>query len=235
MPKVSRSAGSKSRSKSGGRPASAKTMVREAADLLISSYLLPSGTRNGAAHALEVMIKGIETSLRTAKSVRVEVTFTPRGEILVGNLSLPNVRRLKKFTRAKDDETVLAAAIKRGEAMVATILSRPEMLTGERFAELVGVSRMAVHKKLKKHQILGLEGAKRGLRYPAWQLADDGRPVVGLSELLPKFAGTPWTAYRFLLQRHAGLGKKTAIDALKAGRQRAVLEVADTVLSGDFS
>ena len=73
------------------------------------------------------------------------------------------------------------------------------------------------------------------MRYPAWQIADDGQPVSGLSELLSKFADKPWAAYRFLLQRHPGLGKRTAIDALKANNKRAVLEAADTVLSGDFS
>jgi hypothetical protein len=94
---------------------------------------------------------------------------------------------------------------------------------------------LAVHKRLKKNEVLGLEGPKRGVRYPAWQLGDDGRPVPGLSEFLLKFAGKPWAAYRFLLQRHAGLGAMTAIDARNAGKKNAVLETSDTFVSSDFS
>jgi hypothetical protein len=179
------------------------------------------------------MIKGVQTSVRSANSVRVEVIFTPRGKILVGGLRLSNITSLDKFAAAKED--ALTAAIRRGEATVAKILSRPEMLTGERFAELAGMSRMAIYERLKKNEVLGLEGAKRGIRYPAWQLGDDGGPVPGLVELLSKFAGKPWTAYRFLLQKHAGLGAMTAIDALKAGKKKATLEAAETFVSSDFS
>lgn len=38
------------------------------------------------------------------------------------------------------------------------------MLTSERFAELVGMTRMAIRKRLKKNEVLGLEDAKRGVR-----------------------------------------------------------------------
>jgi hypothetical protein len=220
---------------SGGRSASGKKIARRAAGLLTSSRLLPDSARAGATRTLETIIKGVETSLRIGEPVRVEITFTLRGKILIADLGSPKVMSLEKLARAKDDETALASAIKRGEAEVVEILRKPEMLTGERFAEIVGLSRMAVHKRLKKYQILGLEGAKRGVRYPDWQLCDDGRPAPGLSELLPKFAGKPWAAYRFLLQRHAGLGEMTAIDALKVGKKKAVLKSADTFLSDDFS
>jgi hypothetical protein len=233
MPAISRRAGSKARSKSGGPSSGGKRIARKTADLLISSGLLPNGVRAGAERVLEVVVKGVETALRNAKPVRVELTFTPRGKILVGGLRFSEVTDLNKFGPTKDD--ALAPAIKRGEATVAKILSRPDMLTGERFAQLVGMSRMAIHKRREKNEVLGLEGAKRGVRYPAWQLDDDGRPVSGLSELLPKFAGKPWAAYRFLLQPHAGLGAMTAMDALKAGKKKAVLEAADTFVSGDFS
>jgi hypothetical protein len=201
--------------------------------LLINGHSLPDGAKAGAARALEVIIKGVEASVRKAESLRMEVIFTPRGNIQVSDLSLSNVTSSEGLASAKDGD--FAAAIRRGETTVARILGRPDMLTGERFAERVGMTRMAIHKRFKKNELLGLEGAKRGRRYPAWQLGNDGRPVPGLSELLRKFAGKPWAAYRFLLQRHAGLGKLTAIDALKAGKRKPVLEAADTFVSSDFS
>jgi hypothetical protein len=235
MTTVSRRTASKAQAKCGSRPATGKEIAQKAAGLLTGSRLLPRQAQPGAARALEAMVRGVKISLREAASVRVEVVFTPRGKIMVSDLArLPEANNPKDETSIYD-KTAIATARKRGAEIAAKILSGPEMLTGERFAELVGMTRMAVHKKLKKHQILGLEGAKRGFRYPKWQLGDDGRPVAGLSDLLPKFGSETWAAYRFLLQYHAGLGEMTAIAALKAGRKKAVIEAAESALSGDFS
>jgi hypothetical protein len=234
MPTVSRKTASKLQAK-GNWKANGKEIVQKAAGLLTGSHLLPRQAKAGVARALEAMIRGVDISLRDSSSTRIEIVFTPHGEIAVGDVAQPLAAIDLKVKANKDNKTAIAAARRRGVVTVTKILSGPEMLTGERFAELIGMTRMAVHKKLKKHQILGLEGAKRGVRYPEWQLGDDGRPIPGLSELLPKFGSNTWAVYRFLLQYHAGLGEMTAIAALKAGRKKAVLEAAESVLSGDFS
>jgi hypothetical protein len=40
------------------------------------------------------------------------------------------------------------------------------MLSAAEFAKLIGVSREAVRGKHQQYEVLGLKGAKRGLRFP---------------------------------------------------------------------
>jgi hypothetical protein len=75
---------------------------------------------------------------------------------------------------ASDLRTALAPARERGRARVADILSRPDMLSADRFAKLLGTSRVTVNAKRQRHEVLGLDGAKRGFRFPKWQIGDDG-------------------------------------------------------------
>jgi hypothetical protein len=207
-------------------------MAKKAASALATGRVLPRDSEAGAARVLEAMIRGVEVAQRKGASMHVEIVISPAAKIMVGKLSRM-VRPIKG--RDPNNNAGITAAMRRGEKTVARILSGPEMVSGEHFAELIGMTRMGVHKKLKAHKILGLEGAKRGVRYPTWQLDDDGRPIPGLSEVLVKFGDATWAAYRFLRQHHAGLGRKTAIDALKVGKKKDVLAAAETVLSGDFS
>lgn len=44
-------------------------------------------------------------------------------------------------------------------------------------ADLLGVSQVAVNTKRQNGQVLGLDGAKRGFRFPAWQLDQDAGPM----------------------------------------------------------
>jgi hypothetical protein len=208
-------------------------LAKKAATVLTTGRILPRDSQAGAARVLEAMIRGVDVSQRKGASMRVEIVITPAAKIVVGKLT----RRIVSPTKGRDpnNKAEITTAKRRGEKTVASILSGPEMVSGEHFAELIGMTRMAVHMKLKKHKILGLQGAKRGVRYPTWQLDDYGRPIPGLSEVLVKFGDATWAAYRFLRQHHAGLGRKTAIDALKVGKKKAVLEAAEAVLSGDFS
>ena len=56
-------------------------------------------------------------------------------------------------------------------------------LTGSEMAEALGVSRQAVDKRRKAHQLLALEAPKRGLVYPGGQLTGTGL-LPGLAEVL---------------------------------------------------
>jgi hypothetical protein len=42
------------------------------------------------------------------------------------------------------------------------------------FVKFIGVSREAVRAKRQRHEVLGLKGAKRGLRFPKWQVTSHG-------------------------------------------------------------
>jgi hypothetical protein len=129
----------------------------------------------------------------------------------------------------------LAAARERGRLRSAQILDQDDMLTAEQFAERVGVSRMTVNARRQKHELLGLDGAKRGFRFPAWQVDDDGKAFDALPQLFDLLGENAWTVYRFLTQRHAALEGIPAKDALRQGKTTQVLQAAESLAQGDFA
>lgn len=129
---------------------------------------------------------------------------------------------------APDLAAALTGARERGRALATRVLTRPEMLSSDSFAERIGVSRETVRQKLARHEVLGLAGAKRGWRFPSWQVSEDGQLLPGLPQLFAALGGHPWTVYRFLLQRHPELGGTTGLAALRQGRIEEVLEVAES-------
>ncbi len=48
------------------------------------------------------------------------------------------------------------------------------MLSASDFAKFISVSREAVRAKHQRPEVLGLKGAKRGLRFPRWQVTSNG-------------------------------------------------------------
>lgn len=130
-------------------------------------------------------------------------------------------------------QDALAAARERGRRRVAEILGEDDMLSAEAFAGLLGVTRVTVNTKRQNGQVLGLDGAKRGFRFPAWQLDRDGRPYAVLPEL-HRILGGAWAVYRFLVSPHGSLDGRTALDALKRGRDDDVVSAAEGIAQGDF-
>lgn len=137
-----------------------------------------------------------------------------------------------------DPDSELNAALQEarehGRKRVAEIISEDDMLTAEAFAELLGVSRVTVNARRQKGQVLGLDGAKRGFRFPAWQLDDDGRPFAALPQLQEILGGSAWAAYRFLVTPQAGLSGQTGLEALQNGKSEEVVEAARGIAQGDF-
>ena len=131
-----------------------------------------------------------------------------------------------------DLEQALAAARERGRVRVAEILGGPEMLSAEALAERLGVSRVTINEKRKRLELLALEGAKRGFRFPEWQIGADGRAFAALPQLFELLGGSPWSVYRFLAQRHPELGGRSGRDALRAGDTRLVLDAAESLARG---
>jgi hypothetical protein len=128
-------------------------------------------------------------------------------------------------------ESVIAEARERGGLRAAQILQQPDMLDASTFAGEIGISAVALHNKRNRKQVLGLEGAKRGYRFPAWQIGRDGKPLHALPQLFERLGDSPWTVYRFLTQRHPELDGKTAVEMLQAGREARVLEAAENSMS----
>lgn len=165
----------------------------------------------------------------TGKPVRMIVTFKSSKaapQVEVEDVPPPDGDAL---------DQALAKATARGAQRVAAILKDPQMLSADQFAEEIGATRETVNRKRKRHEVLGLEGPKRGLRFPRWQLDDSGRLLAGLPRLFQAMGDHPWAVYRFLVQSHRELDGSTGLAAVRAGRVDEAIDVAKAAGRGDFS
>ncbi len=172
--------------------------------------------------------KAMAESQAAGRTVSFRVEVDPTGGTAVAPLEEP----------IADSEGNLAAALDearaRGKVRAATILAGDDMLSADQFAELLGTTRMTVNTKRQNHQVLGLEGAKRGFRFPAWQVGEDGKPFAALPRLFERLGGGPWSVYRFLVQPHPELDGMTGREALRRGKTDQALDVADSIANGAF-
>jgi hypothetical protein len=160
----------------------------------------------------------VERSRATGQPVRLMVEIAPDGE--------------PKLEQPAADENLadaMAAARERGRLRVAEILAEPDMLSAEEFASLIGTSRVTVNTKRQNHQVLGLEGARRGYRFPRWQITRDGKPFAALPVLFDRLGNSPWAVYRFLVPHHPELDGLTGREALQRGKDKAVIATAESV------
>jgi hypothetical protein len=172
-----------------------------------------------------------------ATSFVVEVDADGRPHVRgAGEPAAPSITQSATPVAVDDElEQALTAARARGRHRAAEILAGEEMLSADAFAELLGVSRVTVNAKRQKHEVLALEGARRGFRFPAWQLDENGRPFAALPQIFDRLGDSPWTVYRFLVQQHSELDGQSALDALRRGRDDEVFAVAESVARGAFA
>ena len=165
------------------------------------------------------------------------VLVEPDGRARVTGVERSSSKREEAAPRAREQPVqqsgTLERARERGRARAAQIFEGDDMVTAEQLAERMGTTRMTVNTKRQRGQLLGLDGAKRGFRYPVWQLDDDGIPYPELSGLSERLGG-PWAVYRFLVQAQGALSGMTGLQALKRGRAKAVLAAAESVGRGGF-
>jgi hypothetical protein len=135
------------------------------------------------------------------------------------------LRRIRTAAERETLEAALATAEARGAGLAADILRRPQMLTAEGMAKRLGVTRDTVNRWRDSGRLLGLSGAKRGYRYPAWQVDVRGRILPGLDALLCAVSD-PWAAYRWLTLPHPELGGLTGLEALQRGRAQDLVEAS---------
>jgi hypothetical protein len=186
--------------------------------------------RKAARGLLSGFATAIKRAERTGKSVRMTVMVDPKS-------AAPHIAVEEVSASPKEDmlDTALASARQRGSARVAEILNGTDMLSADAFAEEIGATRETVHKKRRRHEVLGLEGPKRGVRFPKWQVSDSGGLIPSLPQLFEALGDRPWTVYRFLLEEHGELDGRTGLDALRAGRIADVMATAETIGRGGFS
>ena len=129
----------------------------------------------------------------------------------------------------------LVDARARGSHVIAEILAGDDMLSADAFAEHLKTTRATVNSWRQTHQVLGLQGATRGYRYPVWQIGEDCRPFAALSRLFEVFEGRAWAVYRFLVQPHSELDGITGCEALRRGWDERLVGVAQGISEGTFA
>jgi hypothetical protein len=189
---------------------------------------------------VKALIRGygeaIAKSRREGRVVSFKVEVDPSGGAKVtpiGDLTMASAPLDEES--ADTLNAALEEARGRGRARAAQILAGDDMLSADQFAALLGTSRMTVNTKRRNRQVLGLEGAKRGFRFPAWQVGDDGKPFAALPRLFERLGGGAWSVYRFLVESHPELDGLTGREALSRGESKRVLAVADEIAQGAFT
>ena len=173
--------------------------------------------------------KAMAVSQAAVRAVSFRVKVDPTGDTTVIPIEEPMA------DTADDLAAALEEARGRGKVQAASILAREDMLSADKFAVLLGTSRMTVNTKRQNHQVLALDGAKRGFRFPAWQVGEDGKPFAALPRLFERLGGGPWSVYRFLVQSHPELDGLTGREALRRGKADEALAVADSIADGSFA
>ena len=184
-----------------------------------------------ARRVLAAVASSAGAAARTGRTLTVRLEpARPKGATrfrIVKEFRTPRSETASPVAKPESAETELTpaaarAALKRayarGTAAAAEILAGPDMLSSDAIAERLGLSREAVNQKRRRGELLGLEGVKRGVRFPAWQLGPGGVPLPALRDLHSAL-GVPWAVFRFLLQRHPELGMKTGLKAVSDPRQ----------------
>jgi hypothetical protein len=165
---------------------------------------------------IEAYTGAIALAVSTGKTVLLHFSHTPEG-CLEAAATVPEAPGITR-------------ALERGRQRVADILKGPEMLSARKFAAMIGVSTQALNEWREQRKVLALSGAKRGFRYPDWQVLDEtGERLPGLVELHRVLGDQPWSVFRFLRQRHAALGDRTGIESLKSGDIDATIAAAKGV------
>lgn len=191
---------------------------------------------SGSPDGLRLLLQGYADAIAKSRTARQRVSFRvdvdPDGETFITPCEEAVAGSEPEFEQDATPEpglqAALAAARGRGRLRAAEILSGKDMLNADGFAKLLGTTRVTVNSKRQAGQILGLDGAKRGLRFPVWQLDADGKPYAELALLHDRLGG-PWPVYRFLVQPHGELDGLIGREALEGGRAALALAAAESM------
>jgi hypothetical protein len=196
-----------------------------------------SGLHSALGKHIRTFGDAFEKSQRLRRRVRLIVEVNPG----LGHSEITSVveqpisdRETTSVMRDSNLQNALKAARERGETRVAEILNSEDMLSADEFADLLGTTRVTVNAKRQNRKILGLEGAKRGFRFPRWQLGPDGKPFGVLPNLFERLGDDAWAVYRFLVQHHPELNGLTGCEALQQGKSKQAVEAAESV-ARDFA
>lgn len=113
-----------------------------------------------------------------------------------------------------------------GDEEIDAVIDLAKTFSSDEIAARLNTNRDTVDAWRKEGRLLGIESAKRGLRYPAEQLGPNDAPLP-VADIIRELDGDHWAAWRFLAMPVHELGGATGFELLRAGKLadlRAVLE-----------
>jgi|SRR5687767_8355453 len=121
-------------------------------------------------------------------------------------------------------------AVARGIAVKQDLLRRAGGgLTSSRAAKVLGITRQAVDKRRCRGMLLAVPTGSGEYLFPACQFTPDGL-IPGLEHVLEAFRiRNPWTQLSALLAPTPALGGKSIFKALKAGKVKKAVDVAQSL------
>lgn len=133
----------------------------------------------------------------------------------------------------RQDAVSDADAAQRLDALTVPVRAE-RLLTSEEISRVLGVkSRQTVLNWQANGKLLGWQGAKRGMLFPAAQLDAANRPIPHLAAIRPHFPNDE-ALWDWLNVPMGELDGQTPIDALRASNVEAVEALALSYAQGDF-
>ena len=133
----------------------------------------------------------------------------------------------------RQDPVADADAVQRLDALAAPVRAE-RLLTSEEISRVLGVkSRQTVLNWQANGKLLGWQGAKRGMLFPAAQLDAANRPIPKLAAIRPHFPNDE-ALWDWLNIPMGELDGQTPIDALHASDIESVIALAVSYAQGDF-
>jgi hypothetical protein len=170
------------------------------------------------AEALEATMQGVRLSL--AKSL--EPTTSVILSQVLAQLSQVAERELKNRFSVGDS---FRLAKMRGETAKLDILNQVGPMLGlQEAADLLGVTKQAVHKRLQNQSLFGVK-YREELRIPAWQIRD-AEVVPGIAGVLKSLDTTDWGKLLFLHTENMQLEGRRPKDLILEGKADLVAQLA---------
>ncbi|MBX9770853.1 MAG: hypothetical protein K2X29_05760 [Candidatus Obscuribacterales bacterium] len=157
----------------------------------------------------------LESKLESAASASSDY------EVLLNLLELPEVQAALGKT-----DPLAPAAVRGLRAVDELIQAEGGCASGEKAAEILGMSRQAVDKARKESRLLALPRGQNRYIYPVWQF-DRGKILPGLKDVyrqLPSMG--PWAVASFMLSANTKLKDASPLDKLRSGDVESVIAAA---------
>jgi len=125
-------------------------------------------------------------------------------------------------------EDPLAEARLRGVRMKRELLAQEGGALGaQEVADLLRISRQAVHKRHRQGRLLAVQCGRHGYAYPSWQF-EAGGVLDGLEDVLAVLDGSlgSWMKLAFFLNDNVALDGDSPLEALRRGEKQAVVRAA---------